>query len=63
MGGASQRARAIAQADHYLEPPVAGFPLMGYNQAHQIVEVGYRYAVKRIEQWSDQTSAPPLAKN
>lgn len=63
MGGASQRARAIAQADHYLEPPVAGFPLMGYNQANQIVEVGYRYAVKRIEQWSDQTTAPPLAKN
>lgn len=63
MGGASQRARAIAQADHYLEPPVASFPLMGYNQATQIVEVGYRYAVKRIEQWSDQTPAPPQARS
>jgi NTE family protein/lysophospholipid hydrolase len=63
MGGASQRARAIAQADHYLEPPVASFPLMGYNQADQIVEVGYRYAVKRIQQWSDQASAPPQARS
>ena len=36
---------------------------MGYNQATQIVEVGYRYAVKRIEQWSDQTSAPPQARS
>ena len=41
----------MAQSDHYLEPPVAAFPLMAYRQAAEIVEVGYRYAMKEIERW------------
>jgi len=52
IGGLHQRARTIEQADHYLEPPVASFPLMGYARAAQIAEVGYRYAMQEIERWS-----------
>ncbi len=51
IGGLHQRARTIAQADHYLEPPVAAFPLMGYARAKDIVEVGYRYAVQEVARW------------
>lgn len=51
IGGLHQRARTIAQADRYLEPPVASFALMGYGRAEQIVEVGYRYAMQEIERW------------
>jgi predicted acylesterase/phospholipase RssA/CRP-like cAMP-binding protein len=52
IGGASQRARTIAQADHYLEPPVAEFSLMGYRRSQEIADVGYRYAMGKIEQWT-----------
>ncbi|MFZ4624451.1 MAG: cyclic nucleotide-binding and patatin-like phospholipase domain-containing protein [Rhodoferax sp.] len=58
VGSVSQRGRTKAQADHYLEPPVAGFSLMGYRHAHAIAEVGYRYAEGIIAQWKQQTSAP-----
>ena len=51
IGGSHQRARTVAQADHYLEPPVAGFPLMAYRRAAEIVETGYRYAVEAIGRW------------
>jgi len=52
IGGLNQRARTIAQADYYLEPPVASFPLMGYARAQAIAEVGYQYAAKEIAQWN-----------
>jgi NTE family protein/lysophospholipid hydrolase len=52
IGGLNQRGRTIAQSDHYLEPPVGAFALMAYRQAADIAEVGYRYAMKEIEQWS-----------
>lgn len=52
IGGAAQRGRTIAQADHYLEPPVAEFSLMGYSRSREIVEVGYRYAIEKIEKWT-----------
>ena len=58
IGGLHQRARTIAQADRYLEPPVASFPLMGYGRAEQIAEVGYRYAMQEIERWN-RTPTPP----
>ncbi len=51
IGGINQRTRTIAQSDHYLEPPVAAFPLMAYRQAAEIVEVGYRHAMQEIERW------------
>jgi NTE family protein/lysophospholipid hydrolase len=52
IGSLHQRARTMAMAEHYLKPPVAEFPLMGYRQAHEIAEVGYRYAVAEIERWN-----------
>nr|WP_295080494.1 patatin-like phospholipase family protein [uncultured Roseateles sp.] len=51
VGGLNQRFRTIAQADHYLEPPVADFSLMAYAKGADIAEVGYRYAMEKISQW------------
>ncbi|MCV2423160.1 cyclic nucleotide-binding and patatin-like phospholipase domain-containing protein [Paucibacter sp. DJ2R-2] len=51
IGSLGQRQRARAQADHYLEPPVAGFALMAYAQGAEIAELGYRHAMEHIEQW------------
>ena len=58
IGGLNQRARTIAQSDHYLEPPVAAFPLMAYRRGAEIAEVGYRYAMKEIEQWDRELTTP-----
>lgn len=57
VGSVSRRGRTMEQADHYLEPPVAGFSLMGYRHAHAIAEVGYRYAQGKIAQWKQQQPA------
>jgi len=51
IGSMGQRQRARAQADHYLEPPVAGYPLMAYGQGAEIAEIGYRHAMEQIGQW------------
>ena len=51
IGGIGQRAHAIAQADHYLEPPVGGFGLMAYGRGADIAEVGYRYAMEKMGPW------------
>ncbi len=51
IGGLNQRGSTISASDHYLEPPVASFPLMGYRMASEIAEVGYRYAMKEIALW------------
>lgn len=51
IGGLVQRSSTIAQADHYLEPPVTEFSMMSYKRAEEIAEVGYQYAVKHIRQW------------
>jgi predicted acylesterase/phospholipase RssA len=52
IGGLNQRNATIAQADHYLEPPVADFPMMAYRRADEIAERGYRYAVEQIARWT-----------
>jgi NTE family protein/lysophospholipid hydrolase len=54
IGGLQQRERTMKIADHYLEPPVARFPLMAYQSATEIAEVGYRYARERIERWNSK---------
>ena len=53
IGGLNQRAATRAQADHYLEPPVADFSLMAYRRADEIVEVGYRHAMEKIATWTE----------
>jgi NTE family protein/lysophospholipid hydrolase len=52
IGGLNQRSATVAQTDHYLEPPVADFPMMAYRRADEIAELGYRYAVEQIAQWT-----------
>jgi NTE family protein/lysophospholipid hydrolase len=51
IGGLNQRAQAIGQADHYLEPPISHFPIMGYRSAAEIAEVGYRYTLEQMGKW------------
>ena len=51
IGGLNRRAQTVAESDHYLEPPVAGFSLMAYKRADEIIEVGYRHAMEAIGQW------------
>ena len=51
IGGLNQRARTIAQADHYLEPPVGEYSMMSYRRADEIAKVGYEFAMKSIKQW------------
>lgn len=60
VGGANRRAQTMAKADHYLQPPVAEFALMGYRRSREIAEVGYRYAMEHIEQWTQAT--PPTKR-
>jgi predicted acylesterase/phospholipase RssA len=52
IGGLNQRASTIAEADHYLEPPVGEFAMMEHKRAPEIVERGYRYAVAEIAKWA-----------
>ncbi len=58
VGGLHQRGRTIAMADHYLQPPVASFPLMGYQRSAEIAEVGYRYAMEEITRWANPEILP-----
>jgi len=51
IGGMNQRGYTIGQADHYLEPPVSHFSMMGYRNAAEIGEVGYRYTMEQISKW------------
>lgn len=57
IGGLNQRGRTIAQSDLYMEPPVGAFALMAYRQAAEIAEVGFRHAMKEIEQWDRSKTA------
>lgn len=56
IGGLSRRDRQIEMADHYLQPPVSNFPMIGYRRAEEIAEVGYRYAAERIARWDEKPS-------
>jgi NTE family protein/lysophospholipid hydrolase len=51
VGSMNQRVRTMAQADHYLEPPVGEFGLMAYRRGADIAEVGYRHAMEKMGQW------------
>ena len=58
VGSLNQRPRTIAQADHYLEPPVGKFPLMAYHHGAEIAEAGYRYAMEKISLWDKVNKMP-----
>jgi NTE family protein/lysophospholipid hydrolase len=51
IGGLNKRAQTIGQSDHYLEPPVSQFSMMGYRNAAEIAEVGYRYTIEQMAKW------------
>jgi len=61
VGSLNQRPRTIAQADHYLEPPVGNFPLMAYQNGAEIAAVGYRYAMEKIASWDKQLKMAPAS--
>ena len=41
----------IREADYYIDPPVSKFGLTDYDSIDEIVDVGYRYAQTKIEEW------------
>jgi NTE family protein/lysophospholipid hydrolase len=51
IGGLNLRGQTKAESDHYLEPPVSHFPLMGYRSSAEIAEVGYRYTMEQMSHW------------
>ena len=51
IGGLNKRAATVAEADHYLEPPVAEYSLMDHKRAAEIVGRGYTHAVEKVAQW------------
>lgn len=59
VGGVYHRAQTMAKADHYLQPPVAEFALMSYRRSREIADVGYRYAMEQIKQWTHPKASPP----
>ncbi|MFN5049799.1 hypothetical protein, partial [Roseateles sp.] len=58
IGGASQRARTLAQADVFLSPDVREFALMAYPRAEEIAERGYRHALEHKHLWQPLIPAP-----
>ncbi|MCQ8105211.1 patatin-like phospholipase domain-containing protein [Methylomonas sp. SURF-2] len=64
IGGlAQQKKMREGLADLYLQPPVSGFPLTGYNQAQAISDAGYRYALERLHAWRQANNDPPPPSN
>ncbi|MFT5162655.1 MAG: putative acylesterase/phospholipase RssA/CRP-like cAMP-binding protein [Alteromonadaceae bacterium] len=49
LGGLANRQSSKAMADHYWQPPVSTFSLMGYAKGEDIVAVGYQYAMQQID--------------
>ena len=45
------RALAKAEADLYLKPPVDAFGMFDLTALEEIVELGYEYACRRLEDW------------
>ena len=51
LGGLATREASKTMADHYLQPPVSTFSLMGYSKGDQIAEKGYVYTKQEIAKW------------
>ncbi len=48
IGGLAQRKRIMSLADYYLELPVSHFPLTAYNNAKEIIDIGYEYTMEKM---------------
>ncbi len=53
LGGLAHRESSKALADHYLQPPVSKFALMGYSKGQAIADTGYEYAIDEIQDWPE----------
>jgi len=52
MISSMQRAKEVKQnANLFLEPPISEYNLMQFDAIDEIVNVGYQYASKKIEEW------------
>ena len=51
IGGLTKQQSTRFASDHYFEPPLSEFSLMDYKRAEEIIEAGYEYAKKQIEDW------------
>ena len=46
-----------AEVDLYLDPPVGRFAMFGWAQLDDLAETGYRFAIRRLEQWREASVA------
>jgi len=53
---AERRQSTVHRADLHLRPPVAGVPSLDFRAARGLVDVGYRYALKQLQEagWADR---------
>ena len=50
VGGICASENAKAQADLYFEPPVSEFGVFEWKSVEKIIEVGYRYAIEKLDE-------------
>jgi NTE family protein/lysophospholipid hydrolase len=39
--------------DFYLEPPVAGYPVLAYKNGPELVRIGYDHARRKLDEWGE----------
>lgn len=54
VASTNQLPKAKACSDLYLRPPVEGYALLDYHKKEEIVERAYKYALERLQKFSEQ---------
>jgi len=56
LASINQAARVKGEVDYYFKPPVEQFGLLNFKALEEIVQVGYQYAKREIEDWKMLTA-------
>jgi len=54
IGSAKKVREIVREADYYIDPPVSKFGLSDYNAIDEIVDVGYKHAQRKIDEWRNE---------
>jgi NTE family protein/lysophospholipid hydrolase len=54
LAGSQQINKVKADADFYLHPPVDEFGMLEFTAMEKLIEIGYQYAKKEIENWKNK---------
>jgi hypothetical protein len=49
VGGIRFLEAAKSEADYYLDPPVQDFGVFDWRSIDRIIDIGYRYALRKLE--------------